>query len=370
MDCLTAQALVSEAMDHQPVDAAVLAQAKEHCRACPECALFVRAQLIAKQTPLPTAPDDLADRVMQAVRAEAQAAGSASESKAGAKAAATHDAEPASSGPDIPIASLAPPKPRKRRRLPRPLAVGLAAAAMLVALLGAGALLVFGTKQMSTSPTTAGVGGVPSTTANSQAEAPSYMYRPDTTNGSVPRFGAAPGSQGTAGGAAKTQSAVSSAPQAITVGGVVYTQSGAATVDTSTMTAIGNTTSALGGGKQAIQRSVYQGLSADTVYVANDSGQVLAFTRATRSYLGLTYVLTAADLTDFGQWPNLPSQYAAPTSADGAPTFAYDGTDSNGVKVYRLAAGRATDGIAVAPNTDTSGPGAGDPNWTWWAVIH
>ena len=34
MDCLTAQSLISEAIDREPLDAARLAEAKEHCRTC------------------------------------------------------------------------------------------------------------------------------------------------------------------------------------------------------------------------------------------------------------------------------------------------------------------------------------------------
>jgi hypothetical protein len=138
----------------------------------------------------------------------------------------------------------------------------------------------------------------------------------------------------------------------------------------STMPIIGGTTSSLGGTGGSTRHDVHSGSTADTVYVADNSGTVFAFKRVTRTYLSQTYVLTARDLTDFGQWPGLPAQIQTPTGAEGAPTFSYDGTGADGVRVYRLTTSSAGYGIAVAPDSDTSGPAAGNPNWTWWLAGH
>ena len=366
MDCLTAQSLISEAMDRQPVDAAALAEAKEHCRACAECAKFVRGQLVAKQAPLPRPPADLADRVMAAVRAEAKpaAADQAAEAPAPSEASAQPedgDATPLAPAPALPPATLTARSPRVRRGLPRPLVVGGAAAAVVLALLGAGSVVVFGMRQMSpqkaeTSSTymiTPGAGGAQSGAAvpNAAPTAPTD----GSTAGGKQRLGA---------------TAAASGPAFITVGGTAYARTGPVTLDLTSKTGIGQTTSSLGTTGSPSSRTVYGGTDAGTVYAADDKGQTLAFARVTRSYLGQTYVLTAAELTAFGQWPALPSQVPAPTYTDGQPTFLYDGTDAAGVRVYRLSTSPVTSGIAIAPNGDAGGPVAGDPNWTWWTPLH
>jgi hypothetical protein len=95
MDCLEAQAAISEALDGAAPDAEVLDAAKQHCRECADCASFVSALNVVKRAPLPEPPGDLADRVMVAVRSEfaaeqalAAAAAAALAAKAGAPAAA------------------------------------------------------------------------------------------------------------------------------------------------------------------------------------------------------------------------------------------------------------------------------------------
>lgn len=369
MDHLEAQSIVSEAMDREPVDAELLAAAKEHCRACPECSAFVSAQLAARRLPLPEAPADLADRVMAAVRAEAQADRAAGDvaAQAAAETAAAKAAKAAE-----PIATLAPPKRTARRqlKLPRPLVVGGIAAAMLVALVGAGTLVVIGSRQMS-SPTRQ-IGKL-TTTAQSAAEAPTLDYKPEKAPAAADSAGGATSSSkstqyGAAG--ADADSKINPASELITVNGVVYMYTGPASVSVSTMQALGVTTSALDAKKTAIQRTVYQDpTGANTVYVEDDAKQVIAFGKVTRSYLGLTYQMMSSDLTAYGQFPNLPAGMTAPTSADGSPSFMYDGTDSSGIKVYRQSTAPSTQGIAVAPRSDASGPAAGDPYWTWWAPV-
>lgn len=371
MDCLTAQSLISEAMDRQPLDAALLAEAKEHCRTCADCARFVRGQLLAKQAQLPQPPADLADRVIATVRAEAQrkaehAAAEAEAARAAARAAEqpgdqSDAVESATSQPVAaePIATLASPGPRTRRRLPRPMVIGGLAAAALVALLGAGSVVIFGMRQL---------------TPQKAVTSSTYLVNPQagTTAGAAQGYGRAGGAAPAApSGAAlqKNSEAATAGPEDITVNGVAYALTGPAGLDLTGRAGIGQTTSSLAGTTTPTSRTVFAGTTPDTVYVADDKGQALSFTRVTRTYLGQAYVLTAAELTGFGQWPGLPSQIPAPASTDGQPTFLFDGTDSQGVRVYRLSTSPATAGIAIAPKTDTGGPVAGDPNWTWWTPL-
>jgi hypothetical protein len=356
-------------MDRQPMDPAALAEAKEHCRTCPACARFVRGQLAAKQAPLPQPPGDLVDRVMTVVRAEAaqDAERAAAETQAGAAAPEIAPQAVEAPAPAAPIATLAPPAPRKRPALPRTTVVGLAAAAAVIAMLGVGGVVIFGTKQMA-----------PRTASRTYTIAPNAAEsQPQPTS---PAASSAPGAAlDTSGsgyadstGAASSGRALAKAgagPQDITVNGVVYSSVGMVTVNLGTIPVIGGTTSSLGGNSGSTRHDVHSGSTADTVYVADNSGTVFAFKRVTRTYLGQTYVLTARELTDFGQWPGLPAQIQTPTGAEGAPTFSYDG-NAGGVKVYRLNTSPATYGIAIAPNSDTGGPAAGNPNWTWWLAGH
>ena len=64
MDCIQAQAVVSETLDGSPVDAAVLEAAKAHCRECAQCAQYVRALSAVRRAVPPAPPADLADRIM------------------------------------------------------------------------------------------------------------------------------------------------------------------------------------------------------------------------------------------------------------------------------------------------------------------
>jgi hypothetical protein len=347
MDCIQAQSIVSEAMDRQPIAPALLAEAKEHCRTCPECAVFVRAQLAAKKALLPTPPADLADRVMAQVRTEAAekaaAIAAAEEQEREAQAAA----EAAAAVPPPPPVSLAPP-PKHKRQLPRMWVSAAAAVAVVVALLGTGAVVIFGMKAMS--------GGGP-TNAPRVAE---------TTDGQSPTYGAGETSEGVTGSTdLAAVPAKTLGPQFITVNGTVYSWSQVDDTNVATLTKLGTTTTSLGSKGQTIPRTVYVGRSPDTVYVKDDEDEVHAFIRLTRDYRGQTYVLVASELTGYGQWPTLPAGMTAPTSPDGRPTFVPGATDSSGVQTYKPAVATSVNGIAIGPSTDT-GLLANNPNWTWW----
>jgi hypothetical protein len=362
VECLEAQGLISEAMDREPVDAAKLAEAKAHCRTCDECAAFVRAQLALKSAALPQPPADLAERVMATVRAEAAANEAEARAAAGDAAGGTTTAP---TRPTAPTATLAAPRRRNHRRLPRPYAVGIAAAVMLAAVIGTGTLIVFGTRQMAPSQANVAAtdGSGIKTTAQSESEARSQDYFAPAA-----AAGGHDGSPRVATGAV-TKSATagqSSGVSLITVNGAVYSLAGPSDTSLAGLTPIGSAHTSLDGKSALMSRTVYAGLSADQVYLTDDASHTLEFARVKRTYLGLTYQLMSGELSAYGQWPTLPSQYAAPSGSDGSPTFAYDGTDSGGVRVYRLAQGRATDGIALAPRSDSSSLLGRDPNWSWW----
>ncbi|MDR3687015.1 MAG: hypothetical protein P4L93_08690 [Coriobacteriia bacterium] len=345
MECVTAQQVISTALDREPVDSYQLEEAKEHCRTCPECGLFVRAQLVAQQVGLPEPPADLADRVIARVRTEAADAAAAAQAEAAQAEAASAEylrPAPAQGAPAQPPGTLAP-KPRTARKLPRMWVSAAAAAAVIVALLGTGAIVVFGMREMSAPPQTA---------SQIYQGAPQVADSGATAASSTPQ------------GAAKVTGA-----QAITVGGMVYKEVGASKLDSGTISVVGSTNSSLGGASVA-KRDVYAKTSAiqDTsVYVADDTGQLFQFAPVTRSYAGLTFVLESSELTSFDQWPALPAQITPPTTDDGQPTFVYDGTDSSGVRVYRQTNSTVTQGIAIAPGTPAKDPAAGNPNWTWWS---
>jgi hypothetical protein len=221
-----------------------------------------------------------------------------------------------------------------------------AAAAVIVALLGTGAIVVFGMREMSAPP---------------QSTSQIYQGAPQAADSASTGFGSATG-------AAPQASGKATGAHAITVGGVVYKQTGASTLDSSAVSVVGSTNSSLGG-TSIKKRDVYAKTSSvqdASVYVADDTGQLLQFTPVTRSYAGLTFALASSELTSFDQWPGLPAQITPPTTADGQPTFVYDGTDPSGVRVFRQANSTVTQGIAIAPNTSASDPAAGNPNWTWW----
>jgi len=352
MDCIQAQQVISAALDREPVDVYQLEEAKRHCRMCAECGVFVRAQLVASQVQLPEPPPDLADRVISQIRAEAAEKESARIAAEEAEAAKVAEAERLASIPSPPPATLAP-KPRATYQLPRVWVSAALAAAMLIALIGTGVVVIFGMKQM---------GGSASSAAKTD------IYRPAGASTQAPRIAADLSGSGTPAASAPV-AAPSTGGQSVTVNGTVFRLVGPAKVDTSTGTLVGTSMTSLGTGNALVTRQVWAGPNADTIYIADDKGQMYAFTRVTRSYAGLTFVLTSAELQSFNQWPMLPTQIPQPTAPDGSPTFTYDGSDASGVRVYRLTNSSATEGIAIAPNTSTSDPAGGNPNWTWWAIL-
>jgi len=344
MDCLEAQRLVSERLDREGVDAAQLEAAKDHCRSCPDCSAYVRALVAVQQTPLPEPPEDLADRVMEAVRAEiAIAAAAKTASKSTPTVVTAAEEEPLSL--DRFVDRLRDPRNRKA------VVTWLAAAAVVFLVAGLGAMV--GVRQI--------LNPAPVETARTTAES---ALPPQTE-----QFGATQQESADAAGGAAKSAPVGSAPSYITASSLVYVLTGDASgVDEGSLTVVGATSSSLDEGAVS-SHEVLGGGDPAVVYVKSSEGALLAFERVERSFGGRTYALTSGALTAFGTWPTLPAGVAAPSNPDGSPEYVKAGTDAVGVTVYRPANADVTVGIAVAPGTESDDPAAGNPGWTWWVPV-
>lgn len=367
MDCVEAQGLISAGMDRESVSASSLAQAKEHCRTCPQCSAFVSTQLAARQAPLPEPPADLADRTMARIRAEAESVAAEKAAAAAAQVAAEKSrlapspAVPGTPAREIRVPAFVnptlAPKPRKERNLGRKWTSIGVAAAVVVALIGTGVVVSFGMRLISTN--------------NSEADRGEFTF-----DGKASK--AAP----EAGLAAQTPGARVPGPSAVTLKGVVYVRGESSDVNTATLVSVGTLSSGLSGDTPST-RTAFRGRGEDSkIYIADDDGTVWGYAPVTREYLGDTYVLVSAELTRFGQWPTLPKGMAAPADDQGGTTFSKRGTDNTGARVYvpsaRLdgygsevvvpGAAAAPAMIALAPRT-AGDILAEDPNWTLWLQL-
>jgi hypothetical protein len=363
VDCLDAQAAISEALDGATSDAAALDAAKQHCRDCAECTSFVRALNLVKRAGLPEPPADLADKVMVSIRREAAADMATSEVRADpaaiAEVGAPEDSGAAASGvaaegsealrQTAEDSRVIPISRRLKRTRPGVLAAWIGAAALLVA--GIGTVGVMGVRLMSQPPTAVSTGRV-----LGSGPSPSNVGGTDQ---------APQAAESAAGNAAKGATA-SAAGNYIVFNGTAYRLVGPSTVDRTRISQLGSTKTSLDGGSPRTREVL--GASGDPkVYVVNDQGQLLEFERLERTFQGRVYQMKSGDIPSFGTWPGLPPDIAKPTSADGSPTFLAVGADSAGVTIYRLATSTVADGIAVAPDSAESDPAGGNPEWTWWA---
>lgn len=370
MDCAEAQALISEALDRAPVDADRLAEAKAHCRGCTECARFVRGLMIVKTAELPQPPEDLTSRVMDRIRAEAEADRRAAEAQAAAAAAVVEPAPsvaadaPAEagavegpSGAALEAAAIETPPSdgvgplgarglgAARWRTNGHFSVGAWIAMAAVALVAVGVASAIGTRMML-SPVEQ------SRTAEVKESAGSTAYT-----------GPAPEADTAAPPAASMQGV---APDYIVVGTLVYRLSGPVSPsEVSARNQTGSTYSDLGGGT-ARPHAVYAVTGRPQVYLDSTDGQVLAFDPVTRVFKGRTYQLNSGELSSYGQWPTLPSSFTTPVNDTGSPTFVTAGPDDTGVTVFVKAGGSAAEGIAIGPGAPATDAGAGNPGWTWW----
>lgn len=375
---MQAQAIVSEAIDRQPVDSALLEAAKAHCRTCDQCGRFVRALNIVQRAPLPAPPDDLTDRIMALVRAQAaadeQAAAAVTEEAATAdalEAALAQDADDATHVPapatSEPLTALEAASEAARARIaeesaarvtltggPRPKRAeaiawiaGVAAVLVLVVVGGALGILNSMNARQSASEDAALTYNVAPELGGTAPSQPETMARTDADTFAASKL-------------------ATSTVNFVTYGAYVYRQAGSSKPSQVGLTGAGTVDMSFSADTAFEMHDVYTAQDEpDIIYIEN-AGSYERFELVTRSFEGKTYVLTSGVITSFGAWPTLPSGIPTPSSADGAPVFVEAGTDALGVAVFRRTDATTSTGIAVAPGTAPADPAAGNPNWTWW----
>lgn len=370
MDCIEAQAIISAALDREPVDAALLAAAKQHSRECESCAAFVRTLVALQRTPLPEPPSDLTDRVMFAVRAQMAASGpaqSGARESADVASSMPGAARPGAARPatdEKPLDTSAPVSierlmarirdPRNRRAV---IAWSSAAAtvfivASVVAVNGVRQILVPSTETMEVY-VTAGEGNPPADTAAPQA---------------------APGAS-TFGEADAMRSATESAvkieePKLIVFNDVAYRLDGPAPgADPKTLDELGRVMSALDEAGPTSHDVFGTDADPSRVYLEGEDGVLVGFTRIQRFYEGATFVLMSGPITAYGDWPTLPAQLPQPATPDGSPTFEPAGNDPAGIPIFAVRGSTPDQGFAVAPDPPAGDPLQGCPSWTWWAPV-
>ena len=327
MDCIQAQSIISEALDRSPVDAALLEEAKAHCRDCPQCGQYVRALNALRHASPPRAPSGLADRITATIRAEAAAQQQASADVAGSAAAAAVLAgtlgaaeagarvEGAGAAADAPSVAavdvtetagrredasldsvprdVAPAHaastdsarlsvgrgPVDRRRL---VAWGSAAAVLLVVLGVTGAL---GIMQLVGDD-----GGTRTASEDAAMSAAPEAVAPKATADAGAGSGA-----GATSVAPPNQTGPSTTPNLYVVyDGYAYVLQGPATQSKSGLKDAGKVRMTFDATAPPVPRSVYTGGEADTVYIENDDGELQRFATVNRSYLGKVYRLQSA----------------------------------------------------------------------------
>ncbi len=377
MECHDAQRIISEALDGEPVAPATIRDAKAHCAGCRDCLGYVKALAAASRAPLPEPPADLADRVMAAIRTEADERAVAEAYAAAAAAVAAEKAaadggtvaatgETADGGAGAPVArSEREPVDVKAlwARLTHPenrrtVAIWAGAAAMLLVFVGvvavAGVNSILGGGTTATSSSKAGDVAAESSAGRESAAELAPPAQDSATTSSTDM------------GAAGTAAAPSASY--IVAGGSVYRLLGPSTYARSNLTTGGTTTSSLGSQDPPKALTYYVAPEKNKVVLDDGTGALLVFELITRDFAGRQFALRSGDITSFRQWPTMPPPMQAPASPDGSPQFQPAGT-SLGVKAYVQAGTTADAGIAIPPNTPATDPAGGNPNWTWWTPL-
>jgi hypothetical protein len=377
MDCQQAREIVSEAFDRGVGETPGVAEAREHCRTCADCRAFVEGLAMLRKTPAPSAPPQLVDAIVaRAQKAvdlgvprpvvprplEAQVAADGGEVAAPAEDGGPDEATTAEQPEVVPAQPWEPRVAAKRPEqrdaawwIPRLVA---AAAAVIVGVFAL-SLSLQGFRALRPS---GAAGPAESASANMPAAAPTdpNAYRA-TVGADSASASATKGAQLNAslGGA-----------RYVAFNGAAYVWLGDRTPDTAALTSGGQLDSSLDSSQGPTTRQVWQAKSdPDIIFIQPDpgTGTYTAFRRVLRSRGGKAYMLSVgSDITSYGRWPALPSQFSTPTADDGSPTFVAAGKDDTGLDVYVPPGASADAGFAIAPTMSSSDPAGANPNWTWW----
>lgn len=343
MECDRALEALFEAMDTGTGAVADHTEALAHCDECPACARAVSGARRLGAIPAPEAPPALLARVLAAVEDE----------RAAQMPASTEDIPPAQDESDlaevVPLAA-----PVRTPRAFRNTVLVMAGAAVLV---GAFFVMRAGIVAMT------GGGGTASdlelASAPSLAESVPPAPLPEGFRGDV-----------TSGAGADAGKLAREAPNLIAFDGWTYRLVPDVDLpERSTLATLGQTTSDLGSGTPGAYAVLGIEGAPQAVYVAGAEGTLRAFSLVTRTYAGKRFALESdKPVTRYGDWPQLPARFPAPTGADGGPTFrAATKPDDLGATVYPLPGTDPTTGFAIAPGLPATDPGGGNPGWTWWA---
>ncbi|MHB1341712.1 MAG: hypothetical protein ACYC77_06465 [Coriobacteriia bacterium] len=327
MDCTRASQILAAAFDG-PVDANDLARAREHCLTCSECADLARALDALAAVPAPGAPADLVDRIVEIGTREALRIRSDSDAETARTTPIDHEIKPGRPG----------------WWAPRLATFAAAAAVLLVAVTLTGL----------------GIGGMFRGQEAAVEERELLLLSPVAPSG-LP--------EASTGVAAADKSAIAPAPDYVVFGSGVYRLVGDATAQGSALTSAGTVYTALDSLDASPTSLPAYRPTADAfaLVVERAPGDLIAFEPVTRRFASDEYQLqSGGPIVRFGDWPTLPSGFAAPATEDGSPSFAYFGSDDTGVRIFVTPGGQPQDGFAVAPGTRSTDPVPAAPVWTWW----